>query len=69
MPLLGDYISLTLARETLIFIGDQQARHVYGFGETGKNRYSSPRLIPRVNLTVIILNHLFLRKTGIFEYF
>jgi hypothetical protein len=26
MPLLGDYISLTLARETLIFIGDQQAR-------------------------------------------
>jgi hypothetical protein len=44
-------------------------RHVDGIGKTGFYRPATLLVIPWVNLSVIILNHLFLEKTGIFEYF
>jgi hypothetical protein len=44
-------------------------RHVHGNGETGFYRPATLLVIPWVNLSVIILNHLFLEKTGIFKYF
>jgi hypothetical protein len=46
-----------------------QHRHVHGNGKTGFYWSTALLIIPYINLAVIILNHLFFKKTGIFKYF